>query len=115
MTDNTTKYEESTKDQTIATLYLSEEGLDYTNVRDFIADYLQNNEGAPNGATFVLYDGLWKGKIEKGIQAEIWYDGQKELRALLELRNALQEKFNQYCVCMKFSNNTMRHRHPEQE
>lgn len=110
MTD-TTNYEERTEDQTIATLYISEDGLDRDEVKEYVADYLQSNDG-PSGATFIPYEGLWKGNVETGIMVEVWYDGQDELETLLGLRDGLQELFDQYCVCMRFSNDTMRHRQP---
>ena len=105
--------------QTVAQLTMSLDTTDektvHEDVQEFIKSRLRQDQPTPTGYTTMETRGYWISEeldyteFDDGLRIEVWTDGEKELEAVKELRDQLEEVHNQDCICLTIKEETQEH------
>lgn len=91
---------------TAATLHLSLENTEKSEVIEHLREWCTADEDRPSGATVKEGTGLWfpedeeKHEVEDNLLIEIWTDNERELEEVRDLKDELETVYDQYCVCL---------------
>jgi hypothetical protein len=101
---------------TVAKLHISRDQAGKQEIQDFLESYLKAHSDAPSGATVIEGTGLWfpedeelEDEIEENLIIEIWIDNKSELDHMYDLKEDLEDEFDQHCVCLSLENRHYEH------
>lgn len=101
---------------TVAKLHISRDQAGKQEIQDFLEAYLKAHSDAPSGATVIEGTGLWfpedddlDDEIEENLIIEIWIDSEEELEHMHNLKDSLEDEFDQHCVCLSLENRYYKH------
>lgn len=101
---------------TVARLHINHDNHRAKDFKKYVQKELKNSTNLPSGYTILEGQGGWfpdkdglDDEIEPKSVLEVWIDSQTELDAVRSLKEVLEDKFNQHCVCLELSKKHYEH------
>lgn len=92
---------------TVARLSLALDNCSKSEAIQKVEDFLKSRSEAPSGATFFEATGVWypdsedlDDEVEDQLTVEIWIDSESELKHVRDLKEVLEDLYDQHCVCL---------------
>lgn len=105
---------------TVGRLHINHDNHRRKDFNEYIRKELRNSVNLPSGYSLIEGEGGWfpedhEDEIEPKSILEVWIDSQKELEAVRSLKEVLEEKFDQECVCLELRKTRIEHDQDEEE
>lgn len=100
--------------QTIAKLHMSLDTATHEEAEKWVENRLKADSQAPSGATITSGTGMWfpedhDDEVEDNIMISCWIDTEEELDAMRNMKDAMEDEFNQHCVCLSLEERYFEH------
>lgn len=100
--------------QTIAKLHMSLDTAEFPEAKEWVENRLKHDKEAPSGATVTHGVGMWfpedhDDEVEDNIMIECWIDTEEELDAMRNMKEDMEDFFNQHCVCLSLEERYFEH------